>query len=139
MFSGAELMEFVELADWITLNDYEAQLMQERTGLTPEQLATKVKALIITKGSNGSLIYTDGRTLQIPPASPKSVIDPTGCGDAYRAGLLYGLLEDLEWAVTGRIASLLGAIKVETAGTQNHSFTLKEFKARYRDNYGSEF
>ncbi|NJD08308.1 MAG: carbohydrate kinase family protein [Methylococcaceae bacterium] len=139
MFSGPELMEFVELADWITLNDYEAQLMQERTGLAPEQLASKVKALIVTKGSSGSLIYAEGQILQIPPASPKAVVDPTGCGDAYRAGLLYGLLEDLDWAVTGRVASLLGAIKVETAGTQNHSFTLKEFKARYRENYGSEF
>jgi len=139
MFNGEELLEFVDQASWITLNDYEAQLMQERTGLTPERLAGKVEALIITKGSNGSLIYTDGQCLQIPPASPKAVVDPTGCGDAYRAGLLFGLTEELDWAVTGRIASLLGAIKVETAGTQNHSFTLKEFKERYRDNFGHEF
>jgi adenosine kinase len=98
-----------------------------------------VDALIITKGANGSLVYTGGRCLQIPPATPRAVVDPTGCGDAYRAGLLYGLLEELDWEVSGRIASLLGAIKVETAGTQNHSFTLKGFKERYRESFGREF
>jgi len=139
LFNGEELLEFVELADWITLNDYEAKLMEERTGLSPEQLATKVKALIITKGGDGSLIYADGGIVEIPSAKPKAVIDPTGCGDAYRAGLLYGLTEELDWATTGRIASLLGAIKIETAGTQNHSFTLNEFKERYRENFGHGF
>jgi adenosine kinase len=139
MFNGEELMAFVELADWITLNDYEAKLMEERTGLTPEQLATKVKALIITKGGDGSLIYTGGEVLEIPAAKPKAVLDPTGCGDAYRAGLLYGLSEGLDWPTTGRIASLIGAIKIETAGTQNHAFTLTEFKERYRENFGHGF
>jgi adenosine kinase len=139
MFNGEELLQFVNQASWITLNDYEAQLMQERTGLTPEQLAAKVKALIITKGSNGSLIYTEGRQLVIPPAQPEAVVDPTGCGDAYRAGLLFGLQEGLEWEATGRIASLMGAIKVENAGTQNHSFTLSEFQSRFRDNFGHEY
>ena len=139
MFNGEELLEFVELADWITLNDYEAKLMEERTGLTPEQLAAKVKALIITKGGDGSLIYTDGGIVEIPSAKPKALLDPTGCGDAYRAGLLYGLSEELDWATTGRIASLLGAIKIETAGTQNHSFTLNDFKERYRENFGHGF
>jgi adenosine kinase len=139
MFNGEELLQFVELADWITLNDYEAQLMQERTGLGPEQLARKVRALIVTKGGNGSLIYADGACLEIPPAKPKAVLDPTGCGDAYRAGLLYGLGEGLDWAATGRIASLMGAIKVETAGTQNHAFTPTEFRERYRDNFGHGF
>jgi adenosine kinase len=139
LFNGEELLEFVEQADWITLNDYEAKLMQERTGLTPEQLAAKVKALIITKGGDGSLIYTDGGILTIPSAKPKTVLDPTGCGDAYRAGLLYGLTEELDWPTTGRIASLLGAIKIETAGTQNHSFTMTEFKDRYHENFGHGF
>ncbi|MDD5035995.1 MAG: carbohydrate kinase family protein [Methylococcaceae bacterium] len=136
MFSGEELLEFVDLASWITLNDYEAKLMQERTGLTPEQLAAKVQALIITKGGDGSLIYTDGKLLEIPSAQPKEVLDPTGCGDAYRAGLLFGLLEGMDLETTGRIASLMGAIKVETAGTQNHSFSLTEFKDRFHENFG---
>lgn len=139
MFNGEELLEFVDLATWVTLNDYEAQMMQERTGLTPEQLAAKVKALIITKGANGSLIYTDGGCLEIPPARPRATLDPTGCGDAYRAGLLYGLLEGLDWNATGRVASLLGAIKVETAGTQNHSFTPQEFQDRFCENFGYRF
>jgi adenosine kinase len=139
MFGGEELLHFVEQANWITLNDYEAKLMQERTGLSPEQLAAQVEALIITKGAAGSLIYTGGSVLEIPPAKPKAVLDPTGCGDAYRAGLLYGLSEGLEWACAGRIASLLGAIKIETAGTQNHAFGMNDFKDRYRQNFGGSF
>ncbi len=139
MFNGDELLEFVELADWVTLNDYEAKLMEERTGLVPEQLAAKVKALVVTKGGDGSLIYTEGGILEIPSAKPKAIVDPTGCGDAYRAGLLYGLTEELDWETTGRIASLLGAIKVETPGTQNHGFTLNEFKERYRENFAHGF
>jgi adenosine kinase len=139
MFDGAELLAFVEKATWVTLNDYEAQLMQERTGLSPEELAQKVEALIITKGSAGSLIYTASGTIEIPPAKPAAALDPTGCGDAYRAGLIFGLLEGLDWATTGRIASLAGAIKVETHGTQNHSYTLNSFRERYRENFGHDF
>lgn len=139
MFDGEELLQLVDLASWVTLNDYESQLMQERTGLSPEKMAEGLKALIITKGSQGSLIYTEGACLEIPAAKPKAVLDPTGCGDAYRAGLLYGLLEGLDWQTTGRIASLMGAIKVETAGTQNHQFKLGEFKERYHENFGSYF
>ena len=139
MFDGEELLKFVELADWVTLNDYEAKLMEERTGLSPEQLAAKVKALIVTKGGDGSLIYTEGGILEIPSAKPKAVVDPTGCGDAYRAGLLYGLTEEFDWETTWRIASLLGAIKVETPGTQNHGFSLNEFKDRYRENFAHGF
>ncbi len=139
MFTGEELLEFVELADWMTLNDYEAKLMEERTGQKPEQLAEGLKALIVTKGGTGSLIYTEGSVLEIPPAKPKAVLDPTGCGDAYRAGLLYGLSEGLDLETSGRIASLMGAIKVETAGTQNHAFELEAFKERYQENFGHGF
>lgn len=139
MFDGEELLQFIDLARWVTVNDYEAELMQERTGLTPEQIAERVDALIVTKGGNGSLIYTGGEVLQIPCAKPKAVLDPTGCGDAYRAGLMFGLLEDLDWAITGRIASLLGAIKIETHGTQNHSLTLAGFRERFRDDFGLGF
>jgi adenosine kinase len=139
MFNGQELQHFIDLATWVTLNDYEAQLMQERTGLAPEQLAQRVEALIVTRGSSGSLIYTDGNRLEIPAATPKAMLDPTGCGDAYRAGLIYGLLEDMDWPTTGRIASLMGAIKVETAGTQNHSFSLADFRERFHENFGHSF
>ena len=139
MFNGEELLKFIELASWVTLNDYEAQLMQERTGLTPEHMAERVQALIITKGASGSLVYTGSNCLEIPPATPKAALDPTGCGDAYRAGLIYGLLEQLDWPSIGRIASLMGAIKVETHGTQNHAFSMNEFRERYRENFGRDF
>jgi adenosine kinase len=139
MYNGEDLLSFVEQATWVALNDYEAQLMQERTGLSPEALAQKVEALIITKGASGSHIYTGGQRLEIPPAKPRDAFDPTGCGDAYRAGLIYGLLEELDWPTIGRIASLMGAIKVETYGTQNHSFNLAGFKERYRENFGHDF
>ena len=139
MFNGEELLHFLDIANYATFNDYESELVQERTGLTLEQIAEKVEALIITLGANGSKIYTQGKCLEIPSAIPKQVLDPTGCGDAYRAGLLFGLINDLDWEVTGRIASLLGAIKIEHHGTQNHVFTLAEFRERYRDSFGSTF
>jgi adenosine kinase len=137
MFDGEELLSMVEQATWVTLNDYEAQMMQDRTGMNAKDLAAKVRALIITKGSQGSLIYTEDRVLEIPPAKPVATRDPTGCGDAYRAGLVHGLLEGYDLETTGRMASLMGAIKVESPGTQNHGFTLREFKDRYRENFGS--
>jgi len=139
MFNGAELLTLVDQATWITLNDYESELMQERTGLTIEQLAERVDALIITLGSKGSKIYTQGESITIPAAKPSAILDPTGCGDAYRAGLLYGLMNELDWEVTGRIASLLGAIKIEHHGTQNHQLTFSEFKQRFHENFGYTF
>ena len=123
----------------MTLNDYESELMQERTGLSLEQLAERVQALIITLGSKGSKIYTQGRVIEIPSAQPNAINDPTGCGDAYRAGLLYGLMNELDWEITGRIASLLGAIKIEHHGTQNHHFDMGSFKQRYHENFGHSF
>jgi len=139
MFNGEELLHFLDLASYATFNDYESELVQERTGLTLPQIAEKVDALIITLGSKGSKIYTQGQCIDIPPVTAVNVLDPTGCGDAYRAGLLYGLINDYDWEVTGRIASLLGAIKIEHNGTQNHSFTLAGFKQRYADVFGSSF
>jgi adenosine kinase len=139
MFDGNELLDFIDLATWITVNDYESRLLQERTGLSPQKMAQRVEALIITKGAQGSQIYVGGECLEIPAASPKDAFDPTGCGDAYRAGLIYGLLEGLDWPTTGRIASLMGAIKVENYGTQNHSFNLHGFKERYRESFGHDF
>ena len=139
MFSGEELLAFLEQATWVTLNDYESELMQERTGLTLEQMAARVDALIITLGGKGSKIYTQGQCIDIPAAKPKQVLDPTGCGDAYRAGLLYGLMNDLDWETTGRIASLIGAIKIEHNGTQNHFFNMDDFQQRYFENFGSTF
>ncbi|MBZ4202751.1 MAG: carbohydrate kinase family protein [Methylovulum sp.] len=139
MFNGAELLSFIDQATWVTVNDYESELLQERTGLSLEEIATRVEALIVTLGSEGSKIYTNGTVLNIPAALPTAINDPTGCGDAYRAGLLYGLMNEYSWEITGRIASLLGAIKIEHHGTQNHTFDLTLFKQRYHENFGSSF
>ncbi len=139
MFNGDDLMDFIDKATWVTLNDYEAQLVQERTGKNIEQLAQSVDAMIVTRGGEGSLIYTQDECIEIPTAKTKAVVDPTGCGDAYRGGLLYGLMNQLDWKTTGRIAALMGAIKIEQHGTQNHYFMLDEFKQRFVDEFGYHF
>jgi adenosine kinase len=136
MFDGKDLRRFVEQATWVTVNDYEWQLLKDRTGWDVADVMKHVKALIVTRGAEGSIIYTANEELQIPTAKPSAVEDPTGCGDAFRAGLLYGLHRELDWETTGRIASLMGALKIECHGTQNHSFTLDEFKRRYKSSFG---
>jgi adenosine kinase len=139
MFDGADLLNFIEQATWVAVNDYEAEMLTQRTGKSLEEIAAMVEALIVTRGGKGSIIYTDGKQLDIPAAKADKLLDPTGCGDAYRAGLLYGMMNDLKWETTGRIASLMGAIKIAHNGTQNHSFTMDEFKARYKQEFGAEF
>jgi adenosine kinase len=136
MFNGDELKQFISQAQWITVNDYEWQLMQERTGYDVEAvLGQEVEALIVTRGGKGSDIYTAEKTYHIPAAVALMLIDPTGCGDAYRGGLLFGLQKGLDWETTGRIASLMGTIKIEQAGTQNHHFTMQEFETRYQASF----
>jgi len=120
MFNGEELMHFIELADYLAVNDYEAQLLQEKTGHSIESLASKVKALIVTLGAEGSAIYADGQRFDIPCVKADAIVDPTGCGDAYRAGLLYGIAQGWDWTVCGRLASVMGAIKIGSRGGQNH-------------------
>ncbi len=137
MFSGAELTGFVNQASYVAVNDYEGQLLQERTGQTLEALARKVKALVVTLGARGSFVMTGDRRLEIPPVTAERVLDPTGCGDAYRAGLLYGIAAGLDWPVTGRLASLLGSIKIAQRGAQNHRFTRDEVAQRYQEAFGA--
>jgi adenosine kinase len=132
MFDGDDLMTFAKQATYIALNDYEAQLFQDRTGLSPAEIAEHVEALIITRGAEGSQIYTEGKRINIPCAKAAKVADPTGCGDAYRAGLIHGIMHGKDWETTGRIASLLGAIKIEQHGTQNHNFSTDEFAERFQ-------
>jgi adenosine kinase len=139
MFDGDALRAFIDQATWVTVNEYEWSLMAERTGLTEQEIAGKVAALIVTRGAEGSVIYTDGREIPIPAARPAAIVDPTGCGDAYRAGLIHGLLHGLPWEKTGRIASLLGALKIATKGTQNHRFSMEEFREAYRSAFGETF
>jgi adenosine kinase len=138
MFNGDDLRGLIAQATWLTVNDYEWQMVQQRTGWTPADIVKHVKALIVTRGAEGSTIYTAQGEIVIPPAKPQAVVDPTGCGDAYRAGLIHGLMRGLDWTATGRIASLLGALKVATRGTQNHRFTPAEFAASYRAAFGSD-
>jgi adenosine kinase len=132
MFSGEELARFVTQATWVTVNDYEWQLLQQKTGWNAHEFTRRVEALIVTRGAAGSCIYTRAGELAIPAAPAAALVDPTGCGDAYRAGLIHGLLHELSWQDTGHIASLMGAIKMESRGTQNHRFTRAEFDTRLR-------
>ncbi|RLA13306.1 MAG: carbohydrate kinase family protein [Gammaproteobacteria bacterium] len=131
MFGGEELLTFIDQATWVTLNDYESKMLLDRTGLTEEELADRVDALIITRGGEGSTIHAEGSTVIIPVVPASTTADPTGCGDAYRAGILFGLMNELDWATTGRIASLLGSIKIASEGTQNHHFTAAEFEQQF--------
>ncbi|MDM8545469.1 carbohydrate kinase family protein [Candidatus Venteria ishoeyi] len=139
MFDGEDLKRFVEQASWVIVNDYEFQLLSERTGWSAEIIAAKLEALIVTRGSEGSIIYANNQEIEIPSAPVTKINDPTGCGDAYRGGLLYGLQRNLDWATTGRIAALCGAIKIEQHGTQNHQFTLEEFHARFQQAFQYDF
>ncbi len=139
MFDGSELDKFLEQATYLTLNDYECKLFQERTGKSLQALAERVEGLIVTRGGQGSEIYAGGRTYQVPAAAARQVVDPTGCGDAYRAGLLYGIARGIDWETTGRIAALMGAIKIEHHGTQNHRLEPAEFAERFRSEFGYSF
>jgi adenosine kinase len=136
MFGAEELKSFIAKARWVAVNDYEWGMLQQKTGFTVSDITAQVEALVVTRGAEGSIVYTKGGTLTVPCARPEAVVDPTGCGDAYRAGLIHGLLHGLDWETTGRVASLMGAIKIESRGPQNHSFTQAEFDRRYRDNFG---
>ena len=138
MFSGEELYAFVEQATYVAVNDYEGRVLEERTGRTLEEMAHKLKALILTRGAEGSIIYTDGQRIEIPCVRATEEVDPTGCGDAYRAGLLYGLSAGFDWPKTGRLAALMGAIKMASRGGQNHSVSLDEIKRLFRRNFGSD-
>jgi len=139
LFDGDDLKKFIDQATWMAVNDYEFELVCERTGWDANEIASHLKALIVTRGEKGSEIYTDGDVYHIPVVQAKAVLDPTGCGDAYRAGLLFGLMNDLDFQTTGRIASLLGSIKITHAGTQNHSFSRIEFEDIFEKEFGYRF
>ena len=138
MFDGEELSAFVDQATWVAVNDYESRLLEERIGQPIDEIAGRTRGLIVTRGAEGSHIYTGGNRLEIPPVKASAVLDPTGCGDAYRAGLLFGLLNSLDWETTGRVASLMGAIKIARHGTQNHHFAMDDFRAWFREAFGRE-
>jgi adenosine kinase len=136
LFSGEELVGMIDAASYLTVNDYEARLLAERCGLKIEDIAERVDAMIVTLGGEGSRIYADGRIVDIPPVPPSALVDPTGCGDAYRAGLLYGMAQGWEWPRTGRLASLLGSLKIASRGGQNHAIDRDLVATRYREVFG---
>ena len=136
MFSADELSEFVELADFVAVNDYEGKLLEDKTGRTLGEISRGVKALILTLGSKGSLIYAGGKQHEIPVVQAAEVLDPTGCGDAYRAGLLYGISKGWDWPSTGRLGALMGSIKIEHRGAQNHEFTAQAIMDRFKREFG---
>ena len=139
MFDADDLRRFIGQATWLASNDYEWEMIAERTGMTIAAALEQLEAVVITRGSEGSTVFTRDGQIDIPVVAVEETRDPTGCGDAYRAGLLYGLANELDWQTSGQIASLLGALKIAEHGTQNHRFTLKQFRDRYRAEFGSEF
>lgn len=137
MFSGDELLDFMGLADYACFNDYEARLLTDRTGRSLDQLAGGVKALVVTRGGEGSTIHADGQRLEIPCVQAFAIVDPTGCGDAYRSGLLYGIANGLDWLTTGRLAAVMGAIKIAHRGGQSHQPSRAEIGAAYEQAFGA--
>ena len=136
LFSGEELVRMIELANYVTVNDYESSLLQDKTGLSTAQIADRVQAYLITRGADGSEIHTRDGMLQVPAANATRVVDPTGCGDAYRAGLIFGWMNDMDMATTGRVASLMGALKIEQLGPQNQRFDFPQFAEQFRQQFG---
>ncbi len=139
MFSGEELLEFIDLATYVAVNDYEAEMLMDRTGLTQREIAQRVAALIVTKGELGAEIYTGDVVLDIPCVQEDEVVDPTGCGDAFRAGLMYGIINGLDLLTCGRLGSLMGSIKIAYQGGQNHKLTQAEIADRFKKAFGYSF
>jgi adenosine kinase len=136
-FSGADLLAMIDAASYVAVNDYEGQLLTDKTGRPLEELAHMVDALIVTKGAAGSTIYAKEQRHEIPSVKAAEIVDPTGCGDAYRAGLLHGIAAGLDWPTTGRLASLMGSIKIAARGGQNHQVSRTEIGALYRQHFGA--
>ncbi|MDQ2988707.1 MAG: carbohydrate kinase family protein [Pseudomonadota bacterium] len=139
MFSGDELLDFINKASYVAANDYEFEMLMDRTGLTLADIAAKLEALIVTRGEKGSEIYANGECFEIPTVTASAVVDPTGCGDAYRAGLLFGITSGFDWPTTGRLASLMGSIKIASQGGQNHVFTAADIADRFEKEFGYRY
>lgn len=136
LFNGEELRRMIEQATYVTVNDYESSLLQERTGFSSKDIAERVKAYIITRGPKGSEVHSGEGLMHVPAANAMRVVDPTGCGDAYRAGLIFGLMQGMDLSTAGRIASLMGALKIEHLGPQNQRFDYTEFSEQFRQQFG---
>jgi len=139
MFNGEELRTFIGQATYLAANDYEFEMVMERTGWTLDEIAGRLEALVVTRGDKGSTIYAKGERHDIPAVTAEAVVDPTGCGDAYRAGLLFGIVNDFDWPTTGRLASLMGALKIAHQGGQNHVATQEQIAARFELAFGYRY
>ena len=139
MFSGEELIAFLNQASYLAANDYEFEMLMNRTGFTLPDIAGRLEALIITRGEKGSEIYVKGERHQIPCVQAEQIVDPTGCGDAYRAGLLFGIVNGYDWPTTGKLASLMGAIKIAHQGGQNHVVTAEQIADRFEVEFGYRY
>lgn len=136
--TGEELSEGLTDCRLLTVNEYEFGLIQERTGLSAADILDRVGGLLVTKGAEGSLLSVQGEHYFIPPVPPRRVVDPTGAGDAYRAGLMRGMELELPWEVAGRMGALAATYVLEHLGTQNHYFTVEEYVNRYRQHFDDE-
>jgi adenosine kinase len=136
MFSGEELLGMIDGAAALTVNDYEARIVEQKTGRAIEAIAQRVQCLIVTRGAEGSSLWTEGRRQDVSAVPPQSVVDPTGCGDAYRAGLLYGIRRGWSWLKAAQLASVMGSIKIAHRGGQNHRAGLEEIGHRFREAFG---
>ncbi len=136
--SGDDLRHGLEGCYLLTVNEYEFRLIQEKTGLSPEQILDRVGGLLVTRGAKGSTLIVDGTEYEIPSAASEQVVEPTGAGDAYRAGLMRGIQLGLPWPVAGRMGALAATYVLEQVGTQNHHFTIASFIARYRQTFGDD-
>src|SRR5690606_26310058 len=138
LFNGEELRDFIDKADYVTANDYESNLLSERTGWSEGEIAKRVKAYIATRGTKGACIITGGDVADIPPARQRQITQPTCCHAAFRAGLIHGITAGRDWETIGRMANLMGALKVEHPGTQNQRFDFAEFAAEFKEQFGYE-
>ena len=136
LFNGQELRVFIDQADYVVVNDYESNLLQERTGWSDREIVQRVKAYIVTQGPRGALVHTPGQSYEVPPAHERRVVDPTGCGDAFRAGLIHGIQNGYDWLTIGRMGNLMGALKVEHPGTPNQRFDFSEFNDQFKQQFG---
>jgi adenosine kinase len=137
MFDGKDLLAFVEQAAYVAVNDYEGKMLEEKTGKSLDDIAKLVKALIVTRGAEGSTIIAGTQKIDIPCVKATEVLDPTGCGDAYRAGLLYGIAKGMDWRATGQLASVMGSLKIASRGGQNHAVTRDIVAKTYKESFGS--
>jgi len=139
LFDRADLDRMLDMAQVLTVNDYEAGVVEQRTGRSMEDIATTMQAVIVTRGAEGATLYTKGSAVHVPPVVADAVVDPTGCGDSHRAGLLFGLTQGWSWLDSCRLANVVGSIKIASRGPQNHGLDPREIDAKLRATYGIGF